>query len=117
MSGSRRGARSLLLLASVLALGLPGAQAKESGWSTWRNPELGLSIERPPDLYEIDPESPAVDIEAEVEWGPSDHAWTILVISQKPREARTLAEVAERLREQQPDAEIAQAPIGDGIAA
>jgi hypothetical protein len=112
-----RSHRSALLILIGVLLPLVSATAQESGWRTWRNPDLGVSIARPPDLYEVDPESPANDIEAEVEWGPADHGWTILVTSQKPRAARTLDQVAERLREQQPDAEIAQGKIGDGTAA
>ncbi len=104
---------ALLLIASAPQ----PAPAQQSGWRTWRSAELGLAIQRPPELYELDPESPADDINGEVEWGPQDQGWTIVVTSQKPKRARDVGEVAAQIRRQQPRSEVAEIAIGDGVKA
>jgi hypothetical protein len=107
---------AILALAGLAMLAPPSA-AQSTELKTWTHKELGLAIQRPAELYELDPEPPADDINGEVEWGPKDHAWTILVTSQKPAQERSLAGVAAEIRKQQPEAEIAETQIGDGIAA
>src|SRR5262245_39657458 len=69
------------------------ASAQEAGWQTFTREALGLSIQRPADLYELEPEAPAEDVTGEVEWGPKDHGWSIIVTSQKLKAGQTLATV------------------------
>ncbi len=107
----------LALIAGVAWLAPVQATAQVADIKTWTHKDLGISVRRPAGLYELDPEPPADDINGEVEWGPTDHAWTILVTSQKPAASRGLADVAAEIKKQQSDAEIAEAKIGDRIAA
>lgn len=93
------------------------APAQEVGWKTFARNALGLSIQRPADLYELDPEPPAEDVVGEVEWGPKDHGWSIIVTSQKLAAGKTLAAVVEEEKKRNPKAEAAEVKIGDGIEA
>lgn len=93
------------------------AAAQEAGWQTFTRAELGLSIQRPADLYELDPEPPAEDVSGEVEWGPKDHGWSIIVTSQKLKPGQTLAAVVAEEKRRNPKAEAAEVKIGDGIEA
>jgi len=93
------------------------AAAEEAGWRTFTRAELGLSIQRPADLYELDPEPPAEDVVGEVEWGPKDHGWSIIVTSQKLKPGETLASVVAEERKRNPKAEASAVKIGDGIDA
>jgi hypothetical protein len=93
------------------------AAAQEAGWQTFTRAELGLSIQRPADLYELDPEQPAEDVTGEVEWGPKDHGWSIIVTSQKLKPGQTLAAVVAEEKKRNPKAEAAEVKIGDGIDA
>lgn len=93
------------------------APAQEPGWQTFTRAEIGLSIQRPADLYELDPEPPAEDVTGEVEWGPKDHGWSIIVTSQKLRPGETLATVVAEEKKRNPKAEASEAKIGDGIDA
>ncbi len=117
MNGIRRWTLVLMSALVLLALSPASGSAQQSGWRNWRNAELGLAMQRPPELYELDPESPADDINGEVEWGPPDHSWTIVVTSQKPKRARNLAAVIEQLKQQPPRSEVSEIVIGDGIKA
>jgi hypothetical protein len=103
-------------LASLAASAAPGL-AQVDGWKTFARPPLGLSLERPADLYELDPESPAEDVTGEVEWGPKDHGWSIIVTSQKLKPGQTLASVVADEKRRNPKAEAAEVKIGDGIDA
>lgn len=106
---------------AVVLLGLAAvvnrAAAQEPGWQTFTRAELGLSIERPSDLYELDPEPPAEDVTGEVEWGPKDHGWSIIVTSQKLKPGQTLAAVVAEEKKRNPKAESTEVKIGDGIEA
>lgn len=93
------------------------ATAQEAGWQTFTRADLGLSIQRPADLYELDPEPPAEDVTGEVEWGPKDHGWSIIVTSQKLKPGQTLAAVIAEEKKRNPKAESAEVKIGDGIEA
>src|SRR5262249_43788322 len=93
------------------------ARAQEAEWKAFVRPELGLTIQRPADLYELDPESPAEDVTGEVEWGPKDHGWSIIITSQKLKPGQTLASVVAEERQRNPKAEAAEVKIGDGVAA
>jgi hypothetical protein len=104
------------VVALVGALGADRAGAQEAGWQTFARAELGLTLQRPADLYELDPESPAEDVVGEVEFGPKDHSWSILVTSQKLKAGETLASVVAEEKNRNPKAEIAETRIGDGIA-
>lgn len=101
----------------ALALAVSAAGAQEAGWQTFTRPELGLTLQRPADLYELDPESPAEDVVGEVEFGPKDHSWSILVTSQKLKPGQTLASVVADEKKRNPKAETAAVKIGDGIEA
>jgi hypothetical protein len=105
------------LVALAGAIPADGAGAQEAGWQTFTRAEIGLTLQRPADLYELDPESPAEDVVGEVEFGPKDHSWSILVTSQKLKAGETLASVVAEEKKRNPKAEIAEARIGDGIAA
>ena len=93
------------------------AAAQEAGWQIFTRAELGLSIQRPSDLYELDPEPPAEDVVGEVEWGPKDHGWSIIVTSQKLKPGQTLAAVVAEEKKRNPKAESSEVKIGDGIEA
>lgn len=93
------------------------ASAQEAGWQTFTRAALGLSIQRPSDLYELDPEPPAEDVTGEVEWGPKDHGWSIIVTSQKLKPGQTLAAVVAEEKKRNPKAESSEVKIGDGIEA
>ena len=93
------------------------AKAQETGWQTFTRAALGLSIQRPSDLYELDPEPPAEDVVGEVEWGPKDHGWSIIVTSQKLKPGQTLAAVVAEEKKRNPKAESAEVKIGDGVEA
>jgi hypothetical protein len=93
------------------------APAQEAGWQTFTREALGLSIQRPADLYELDPEPPAEDVTGEVEWGPKDHGWSIIVTSQKLKPGQTLAGVVADEKKRNPKAESSEVKIGDGIEA
>jgi hypothetical protein len=105
----------------IVALGAAAlvnpAPAQEAGWPTFTRPELGLSMQRPADLYELDPEPPAEDVKGEVEWGPKDQGWSIIVTSQKLKPGQTLASVVDEEKKRNPKAEAAAVKIGDGIEA
>lgn len=105
----------LLWLALIAAIG--PAAAQEAGWKTFTRAELGFTIQRPEDLYELDPESPAEDVNGEVEWGPKDHGWSVIITSQKLKAGQTLASLVEDEKKRNPKAEIAPVKIGDGIEA
>lgn len=102
---------------ALLAAFVNGAAAQEPGWQTFTRAELGLSVQRPSDLYELDPEPPAEDVTGEVEWGPKDHGWSIIVTSQKLKPGQTLAAVVAEEKKRNPKAEAAEVKIGDGIEA
>jgi hypothetical protein len=110
-----------LIAAGLFPLGVAAlvnpAAAQEPGWQTFTRAALGLSIQRPADLYELDPEPPAEDVTGEVEWGPKDHGWSIIVTSQKLKPGQTLAAVVAEERKRNPKAESAEVKIGDGIEA
>src|SRR5262249_31412769 len=80
-------------------------------------PELGLTVQRPGDLYELEPESPAEDVKGEVEWGPKDQGWSIIITSQRLKPGQTLASVVAEEKQRNPKAESAEVKIGDGVAA
>lgn len=101
----------------ALAALVNSAVAQEPGWKSFAREGLGLSLERPADLYELDPESPSEDVSGEVEWGPKDHAWSIIITSQKLKPGQTLAAVAAEEKQRNPKAESAAVRIGDGIDA
>ena len=101
---------------SVVAAASPAA-TQEAGWKTFTRESLGLSIQRPDDLYELDPESPAEDVTGEVEWGPKDHGWSVIITSQKLKPGQTLASVVEDEKRRNPKAEASATRIGDGIEA
>lgn len=101
----------------AVALTLASVRAQESGWQTFARAELGLTVQRPPDLYELDPEPPSEDVNGEVEWGPKDHAWSILITSQKLKAGQTLASIVDEEKKRNPKAEAADVKIGDGVAA
>ena len=105
------------IAAFLFVLTLAPAAAEEAGWPTFARPELGLTIQRPPDLYELDPEPPAEDVNGEVEWGPKDHAWSILITSQKLKAGQTLASIVEDEKKRNPRADAAEVKIGDGVTA
>lgn len=100
----------------VLALALE-SRAQEAGWQAFARPDLGLSLQRPPDLYELDPEPPGEDVNGEVEWGPKDHAWSILITSQKLKPGQTLEALVAEEKQRNPRADAASVTIGDGVAA
>ena len=102
---------------ALLAAFVNGAAAQEPGWQTFTRAELGLSVQRPSDLYELDPEPPAEDETGEVDWGPKDHGWSIIVTSQKLKPGQTLAAVVAEEKKRNPKAEAAEVKIGDGIEA
>jgi hypothetical protein len=102
------GTVSLLLAAIVNP-----ARAQDSDWKTFTRAELGLSLKRPADLYELDPESPAEGVTGEVEWGPKDHGWSIIVTSQKLKPGQTLASVVADEVKRNPKAQSAPAKVGD----
>jgi hypothetical protein len=106
-----------LLAALALALTTARAAAQEGEWQTFSRSELGLTLQRPADLYELDPESPAEDVVGEVEFGPKDHSWSILVTSQKLKPGQTLASIAAEEKERNPKAQISRVKIGDGVDA
>jgi hypothetical protein len=105
------------LVALALAPFINAAAAQEADWKTFTRAELGLTIQRPADLYELDPESPAEDVNGEVEWGPKDHGWSVIITSQKLKAGQTLASVVEDEKKRNPKAEMAPVKIGDGIEA
>lgn len=105
------------LLSLCLAALASAGTAQEAGWRTFTRDGLGLSMQRPADLYELDPEPPAENVTGEVEWGPKDHGWSIIVTSQKLKPGETLASVVAEERKRNPKAEAAEAKIGDGIEA
>lgn len=111
-----RVAAAALASLCVAAMVNPAA-AEEDGWQTFTRAELGLSIRRPADLYELDPEPPAEDVVGEVEWGPKDHGWSIIVTSQRLKPGETLAGVAAAEKKRNPKAEASAVKIGDGIEA
>ena len=104
-------------LAVSLALTFAPAAAQEAGWQTFTRAELGLTVQRPPDLYELDPEPPSEDVTGEVEWGPKDHVWSILITSQKLKPGQTLASIVAEEKSRNPKAEAAETKIGDGVEA
>lgn len=108
---------AVALASLCLAALVNRAAAEEAGWQTFTRAELGLSIQRPADLYELDPEPPAEDVVGEVEWGPKDHGWSIIVTSQKLKQGETLAGVVAAEKKRNPKAEASEVKIGDGIAA
>lgn len=108
---------AVALISLWVAAFVNGAAAQDAGWQTFTRPALGLSIQRPSDLYEIDPEPPAEDVTGEVEWGPKDHGWSIIVTSQKLKPGQTLAAVVAEEKKRNPKAEASEAKIGDGIEA
>jgi hypothetical protein len=108
---------AVALVSLCLAAFVNRAAAQEAGWQTFTRAELGLSIQRPSDLYELDPEPPAEDVTGEVEWGPKDHGWSIIVTSQKLTQGQTLAAVVAEEKKRNPKAEAADVKIGDGIEA
>ena len=93
------------------------ARAQEAGWQTFTRPELGLSLQRPPDLYELDPEPPGEDVNGEVEWGPKDHAWSILITSQKLKAGQTLDSLVAEEKKRNPRADAVSVTIGEGVTA
>ena len=105
------------LVALALAPLINTAAAQEAGWKTFTRAELGLTIQRPEDLYELDPESPAEDVNGEVEWGPKDHGWSVIITSQKLKAGQTLASLVEEEKKRNPKAEITAVKIGDGLEA
>jgi len=105
-----------LVLLAVASL-VNTAAAQEAGWPTFTRSELGLSIQRPSDLYELDPEPPSEDVNGEVEWGPKDHGWSVIITSQKLKPGQTLASVVADEKKRNPKAEAAEVKIGDGIEA
>ncbi|HEY7609446.1 MAG TPA: hypothetical protein VIF14_09455 [Alphaproteobacteria bacterium] len=109
--------RFLALGSLALAAAAAPAAAQEEGWKTFTRPALGLTVQRPADLYELDPEAPAEDVTGEVEWGPKDHGWSVIVTSQKLKPGQTLASVVAEEKQRNPKAEAAQVKIGDGIEA
>jgi hypothetical protein len=113
LSAARRAA--LLALLALAAAAATRALAQETGWQTFSRPELGLTLQRPADLYELDPESPAEDVVGEVEFGPKDASWSILVTSQKLQAGQTLDSILAEEKQRNPRAEIGDARIGDGI--
>lgn len=108
---------AVALVSLWVAAFLNRAAAQEAGWQTFTRAALGLSIQRPSDLYELDPEAPAEDVTGEVEWGPKDHGWSIIVTSQKLKPGQTLAAVVAEEKKRNPKAEASEAKIGDGIEA
>ena len=108
---------AIALVSLWLVATIDRAAAQEAGWQTFTRAELGLSIQRPADLYELDPEPPAEDVVGEVEWGPKDHGWSIIVTSQKLKPGETLESVVAEERKRNPKAEASAVTIGDGIAA
>ncbi|MCW5772476.1 MAG: hypothetical protein KIT16_12620 [Rhodospirillaceae bacterium] len=107
-------ALALLLLAPAA---FAPAFAEDAPWKTFTRPALGLSIQRPADLYELDPEAPAENVNGEVEWGPKDHAWSILITSQALADGQTLASIVADEKKRNPQTEAATAKIGDGVEA
>ena len=105
------------LVSLAFAASAAPAKAEDDGWKTFTRPALGLTVQRPADLYELDPEAPAEDVTGEVEWGPKDHGWSIIVTSQKLKPGQTLASVVAEEKQRNPKAEAAQVKIGDGIEA
>ena len=105
------------LAALALAALVNPASGQEAGWKTFTRAELGLSLRRPADLYELDPESPSEDVNGEVEWGPKDHAWSVIVTSQKLKPGQTLASIAAEEKQRNPKAESAEVRLGDGVQA
>ena len=101
----------------ILVLVLLRAEAQEAGWQTFKRPELGLSVQRPSDLYELDPEPPGEDVNGEVEWGPKDHAWSILITSQKLKPGQTLDSMVAEEKKRNPRADASSVQIGNGITA
>ncbi len=108
---------AVLLLVGLAGAWSAAAVAQEAGWKTWTRAELGISIQRPADLYELDPEAPAEDVTGEVEWGPTDHGWSVLVTSQKLRAGQTLEAIAAEEKKRTPSAEISTVKIGNDITA
>ncbi len=105
------------LVSLPLATAVNPAPAQEPGWTTFTRSELGLSIQRPADLYELDPEPPSEDVNGEVEWGPKDHGWSVIITSQKLKAGQTLASVVADEKKRNPKAVSAEVKIGDGIEA
>jgi hypothetical protein len=109
------------LAAGLVSLAVPAfgdlSAAEEAGWKTFTRASLGLSIQRPEDLYELDPESPAEDVTGEVEWGPKDRGWSIIVTSQRLKAGQTLATVVEDEKKRNPKAVAAPVRIGNDIEA
>ena len=101
----------------ALAAFVNPAAAQDSDWKTFTRAELGLSLKRPADLYELDPESPAEGVTGEVEWGPKDHGWSIIITSQKLKAGETLASVVDEEKKRNPKAETSAVKIGDGVEA
>lgn len=104
---------AVLLILATLTM----SRAQEAGWQTFARAELGLSLQRPPDLYELDPEPPGEDVNGEVEWGPKDHAWSILITSQKLKPGQTLDSIVAEEKQRNPKADAAAVKIGDGVSA
>ena len=102
---------------SLLLAFVNPARAQDADWKTFTRAELGLSLSRPADLYELDPESPAEGVTGEVEWGPKDHGWSIIITSQKLKPGETLASIVAEETKRNPKAESAPVKIGDGIEA
>ncbi len=105
------------LVAPAFAALVNIADAQEADWRTFTRAELGLTMQRPADLYELDPESPAEDVKGEVEWGPKDHGWSIIVTSQKLKPGQTLASVVAEEQQRNPKAVATPTKIGDGVEA
>lgn len=105
------------IAALALLLMAPAALAEDAAWKTFDRPALGLSMQRPADLYELDPEAPADDVNGEVEWGPTDHAWSILITSQALKPGQSLAALLDEEKKRNPDAEAAPVKIGNGVEA
>jgi hypothetical protein len=102
------------LVASLIAA---PAAPQDARWATFSRADLGLTLRRPADLYEVEPEAPSSDVRAEVEWGPKDHAWSILITSQKLKAGQTLATLLAEEKSQNPNAEAALVKIGDSVEA
>ncbi len=108
---------AIALVSLCIAASVNHAAAEETGWQTFTRAALGFSIQRPADLYELDPEPPAENVTGEVEWGPKDHGWSIIVTSQTLKPGETLASVVAAEKKRNPKADAAEVKIGDGIEA
>jgi hypothetical protein len=119
---SRIAAQAIAAAATAVAVAfailLPAAAfAQDAPWKTFTRPALGLSMQRPADLYEIEPEAPADDVTGEVEWGPTDHAWSILVTSQALKDGQTLSSIVADEKSRNPRIEAEDLKIGGSVDA